>query len=68
MARGIVPIYEEHEARLERGIGVDAWMEMDEREKALIIAARRTRIAIANLQAEAEIEQSNREMKRKSRR
>lgn len=65
---GLVPIYEEHEARLERGIEVRAWMEMDETEKALIIAARRTHIAIRNLQAEAEIAYSEQEIRRKSKR
>jgi len=67
-AYGLVPIYEEHEARLERGIGVQAWMDMDETEKALIVAARRIRIAIANLQAEAEIKRSEQEAKRRSKR
>ena len=66
-ADGIVPIYEEHEARLERNIGIEAWMEMDEREKAIIVAARRIRIAISNLQSEAEIKQSEREARRKRR-
>lgn len=65
MAAGLVPLYEEHEARLERGIDIKEWMAMDEREKALLIAARRIRIAIHNLQEEAQIKQANRDMKRK---
>lgn len=62
---GLVPLYEEHETRLERGIGLEAWSEMEEMEKALIIAARRVRIAIHNLQEEAQIKQSEKQMKRK---
>ena len=58
-------LYEEHSARLERGIGLEAWGEMGEMEKALIVASRRTRIAIHNLQEEAQIEQSKRDAKRR---
>jgi len=64
---GLVPIYEEHETRLERGIDIQTWMEMEETEKALIVAARRIRIALANLQAEAEIAYSEREIRKHSR-
>ena len=61
----MIPLYEEHAARLERGIGLQAWGEMEEMEKALIVAARRIRIAIRNLQEEAQIKESERHMKRK---
>jgi hypothetical protein len=64
LADGIVPLQEEHDARLERGIGIEAWMGMDEREKALIVAHRRNRIAIHNLQEEAQIKKSKRDAKR----
>ena len=63
-SRETVPIYEEHEARLERNIGLAAWMEMDTIEKALIVAARRIRIAMRNLQSEAEIKQAERESRK----
>lgn len=59
-----MPIYEEHEARLERNISLEAWMKMQEMEKALIVAARRIQIASKNLQAEAEIAHSEREAKK----
>lgn len=52
---GVVPFYEEHESRLERGINLATWAEMDPLEKALVIAMRRSRIAQQNLQADAEI-------------
>lgn len=55
MAEGMVPIHEEHEARLERGIGLRMWEEMHYLEKALIVAHRRIRIAVKNLQSDAEI-------------
>ena len=62
---GMVPLYEEHQARLERGIGLDAWNEMAEMEKALIVASRRIKMAIHNLQEEAQIKKSERDAKRK---
>lgn len=64
LGEGIVPIQEEHEARLERGIGVEAWMAMDVTEKALVIAIRRTRISIENINTEAQIKHAERMAKR----
>lgn len=51
----IVPLQEEQEARLEYKITLDDWGRMDYREKALMIAVRRNRTAIQNIQTEAEI-------------
>lgn len=62
---GMVPLYEEHEARLERGISLEAWYAMEEMEKALIVASRRIRFMLHNLQEEAQIRQANRKTKRK---
>ena len=67
LAAGLVPLYEEHETRLERGYSVETWMNMDEREKALVLAARRIRIAIGNLQEEAQIKQAEKNAKRHKR-
>lgn len=61
----MVPLQEEHEARLERGIGLTAWGAMPMMEKALVIANRRVRIAMQNIHTEAEIKQVERESKRK---
>lgn len=61
----LVTLQEEHEARLDRGIGLEAWGAMDVLEKALLIAVRRNRNAIANQQAEAEIKKSIAESKRR---
>ena len=63
----MVPVQEEHEARLERNIGLDDWGRMVMMEKALIIANRRIRIAIQNLNNEAEIKKMERESKRTAR-
>jgi hypothetical protein len=65
LGHGLVPIHEEHEARLERGISLAAWSDMDMFEKALLIANRRIRNMISNLQAEAEIRKAKRDAKRK---
>jgi len=51
----MVPVFEEHEARLERSISLGTWAGMDVMEKALVVAHRRIRIAVDNLQAEAQI-------------
>lgn len=63
----MVPVQEEHEARLERGINLADWGRMEMMEKALIIAARRNRNAINNIYTEAEIRDAERKAKRRSR-
>jgi len=55
LGAGMVPVFEEHTARLERNIRLEEWETMDPFEKALIIAQRRIGIALENLQAEAQI-------------
>lgn len=57
---GMIPLYEEHEARLERNIDLGQWERMEVDEKAFIVAMRRVRIAISNLQTEAEIRNAER--------
>lgn len=56
----VIPLHEEHEARLERGIRLEEWGRMEVFEKALIVASRRIRIALQNLQADAEIKHAKR--------
>ena len=68
LAEGMVPVFEEHEARLERGIGLEAWGAMPLHEKAMLIALRRTNIALQNLQNEAEIRDAERKAKRRGKR
>lgn len=54
LLEGMVPVYEEHAARNERGISIETWGSMPLFEKAMVIALRRVGIAMANLQSEAE--------------
>lgn len=61
---GIVPLFEEQENRLEQHIELDTWASMSSTEKALIVAMRRIRIAMHNLQSEAEIKNSEKKPKR----
>lgn len=63
----LVPIFEEHEARLERNIGLKDWYAMDSMERAMVIAVRRLQIATKNQQTEAEIRAANRRAKKGSR-
>lgn len=55
LGKGMVAVFEEHTARLERDICLEEWQAMDPFEKALIIAQRRIQIALENLQSEAQI-------------
>lgn len=67
LGNGLVPVYEEHDARIRAGISLERWGEMTETEKALIIADTRVRQAMKNLQTEAEIKKMEREAKTKTR-
>ena len=58
LAPGLVPIYEEQVVRIERGINLDEWSNISADEKAMMVAVRRTGIAMQNLQSEAEIKQA----------
>lgn len=68
LGSGLVTLQEEHTTRLERGISIQAWADMPEMEKAMVVAVRRNTIAMRNLQTEAEIEQSKREAQKAGRR
>jgi len=51
----MVPLFDEHAARLEYGYSVTDWYAMEPMERALVVAIRRIDNAMKNLQAEAEI-------------
>lgn len=68
LAEGMVPVFEEHLARMERGISLEAWGTMPLYEKAMIIALRRIHNALQNLQNEAEIRDAERKAKRRNKR
>lgn len=61
---GFVPTYEEHTARLERGLSVQAWYSMDAMERAMIIAMRRLEMASRNIASEAEAKAAEQNAKR----
>lgn len=56
----MVPIFEEQAARLERNYTVQAWLDLDPMERALVIAIRRVDNAMKNIQAEAEMREAKR--------
>lgn len=60
----MVPLFEEHEARLERGIGLEVWGAMPRMEKAFLIAHRRIKLSLQNLQSEAEIKHAEAKAKK----
>lgn len=64
LGAGLVPIFEEHEARVEANKEMDEWYALPPMERAFIVAQRRIRIAMKNLQAEAEIDKSIRETRK----
>jgi hypothetical protein len=61
-----IPVYEEHIARLERGIRLSEWATMPEDEKALVVALRRVQKSIENIQNDTEIRQAKKKMKKGS--
>lgn len=63
----IVAFQEEQEARLERGIDLETWGRMATMEKALLVAVRRNQAAIQNIRNEAEIQESEKNMRRAKR-
>lgn len=64
----MVPIFEEHAARLEKNYKLREWYELDSMERAMIIAVRRIEIAAKNQQTEAEINKSKQDAKKAGRR
>lgn len=57
---GLVPSFEEHTVRLERGFRLSEWEQISEEEKAIMIAQSRIYKAVHNLTEEAEIEEIER--------
>ena len=51
----MVPIFEEHSARDEKGITMKEWYALEPMERAIIVAVRRITNATSNHQTEAEI-------------
>lgn len=65
IADGLVPFQEEHEARLEYRIGLEDWGRMEVFDKALIVAVRRNKLAMQNINAETEIRETKKQMRKR---
>lgn len=64
LTEGMVPLQEEHEARLERNLGLSEWAAMPRLDKAFIIAVRRNHFALQNIQSDVETTQAEVRAKR----
>jgi len=64
IGEGMVPIFEEHSARLERGYSLEQWYALAPMERAIVIAVRRIDVATKNHQQEAEARHVKRGMKK----
>ena len=61
----MVPIYEEHSARMERNIDINQWYAMEPMDRAMIVAVRRIDVASKNHQTEAEIRAAKKKLHQK---
>ena len=64
LGRDMVPIFEEHSAREEKGYSMKEWYALEPMERAIVIAVRRIDNAAKNHQAEAEIKASKAKQKK----
>lgn len=64
----MVPTFEEHIARLEKNYKIQEWYDLEEMERAMIIAVRRIDIASKNQQSEAEIHKAKQDARKAPRR
>lgn len=61
----MVPLFEEHSARLERDYTLNEWYALDRMERALVVAQRRIDMASRNLQSDAEAREAKRNSRKK---
>ena len=64
---GMVPIFEEHSARLERGYTMSAWYALDPMERAVVIAQRRLENASRNIHNDAQAAQMKKNQNKRKR-
>ena len=62
---GLVPLYEEHSTRVEYKFTMEDWDKLPPIEKAFMVAVRRIERSCDNIQAEASIRESKRNMKKR---
>ena len=60
LGKGMIPVFEEQDVRIENKMNLTEWDELPYMERVIIIAVSRTKRAVSNLQAEAEIRNSER--------
>jgi len=60
LGKGMIPVFEEHDVRIENKMNLTEWDELPYMERAMMVAVSRTRRAISNLQSEAEIRNADR--------
>jgi hypothetical protein len=64
LGAGMIPVFEEQAARLERNLTLEQWGALDPMERALLIAQRRIDAAIRAVQDEAAARQVKRKAKK----
>ena len=63
----MVPIFEEHTARMERGYSIEAWYSLNPMERAIAVAQKRLENSMKNLQGEAEAKHAKKQSQKGSR-
>lgn len=58
IGKGMVPVYEEHDIRIENKMSLEEWDKLPYMERAIIVAVSRVKRAMNNLHSEAEIRES----------
>jgi hypothetical protein len=64
---GMVPIFEEHTVRMERGYSLEAWYSLNPMERAIVVAQKRLENSMKNLQSEAEAKHAKKQAQKGSR-
>ena len=57
LGNGMIPVFEEHDVRIENKMSLAEWDELPYMERVIVVATNRIKRSIGNLQAEAEIRQ-----------
>jgi len=65
IGNGMIPVFEEQEVRISNNLTLLQWDEIPYMERAMMVAVKRVRRSIDNLQSEAEIRESERKAKKR---
>jgi len=55
LGNGMIPVFEEHEVRVDNKMSLTEWDELPYMERVIIVAVSRIKKSMSNLQAEAEL-------------